>query len=491
MTSRKWSRRARIGLLAAGAGLIAGCQTYEARPLAMGAYAESMAARLRETEPLRAFAVRVAVADPTMPGRFDLSDGLSPAEGEVLALFYQPDLRLARLRAGGALDAFEHAGLWEDPVFGFDGAEILSPSGPFEFGLTLGLTIPVSGRLGVERDRAGAAYGAELLRVVDEEWTVRARVRSAWGAWYGATERVSLLREVVGQVEQIGEITDRLASVGELTRTEARLLRAELIGVRSALNAAEFEESRARRQLLGLMGLRPDADVVLERVLPSCGVAGVDDPVGRLIAANTALAVRRAEYRTAEQALRLAIREQYPDISIGGGFGSEGNDDRLLLGVSVPIPLFNRNRAGIAEASARRGIARATAEAAFEQALRELEDAQGALAAARLQRAAFASELVPLLDEQFAEIGRLMELGEVDTLILLETVTRRFEAKSGLLDVRLAELNACIEVGRLLGPDGPVGPVPVAEPAEGADGAGVVGVGAGVSGGGQNEGAIR
>ena len=190
------------------------------------------------------------------PEQFDLSDGLSPAEGEVLALFFNPDLRLARLDAGVALATFETAGLWEDPQFGFDGAEILSPSGPFEYGLALSFTVPVSGRLGVEKDRAASAYEAELRRIVDVEWSTRAAVRSAWTSWATAVERLRLLREVIVQVERIAAITDRLESVGELTRVEARLLRAELVEKRAEVLRAELEEARARFTLLGLMGLR-------------------------------------------------------------------------------------------------------------------------------------------------------------------------------------------------------------------------------------------
>jgi hypothetical protein len=40
-------------------------------------------------------------------------------------------------------------------------------------------------------------------------------------------------------------------------------------------------------------------------------------------------------------------------------------------------------------------------------------------------------------------------------------VTRRFEAKSRLLDLRLAELRAAIEITRLLGPEEAVSPAPI------------------------------
>lgn len=440
---------------------LAGCQSYERAPLNLAEHRSAFDTRLGNTEAVERFAERLSQQSGATTDRFDPTDGLTRPEGEVLALFYNADLRMARFDAGVSLATFETAGLWEDPEFGFDGAEILSPAGPFEYGLTLSLTIPVSGRLGVEKDRAGAAYESELRVIVDAEWRTRAQVRSAWAAWSAASERLRLLREVVGQVERIASITDRLESAGELTRVEARLLRVELIETRADISQTELDEASAKIRLLGLMGLPPSTNVEL---IPAFGSVPADDleaDVDRVIETNTLLAVRRAEYQVAEETLRLAIREQYPDITLGTGFGSEDGDDRLLLGLSIPIPVLNANRAGIAEARARRDVARVAAETTFERLTQELALAKALFDAARSQREAFEHDLVPMLDEQSAEVERLAELGEVNTLILLETVTRRFEAKNRLLELRLAELRAAIETTRLLGPEEPVSPAPV------------------------------
>ena len=465
MNHLKRPRPTRVALPGLGSAValltLVGCQSYERVPLDLADHRDGFHTRLDATEPISRFIDRLAEQGHVVPDRFDPSDGLSVAEGEVLALFYNADLRIARFDAGVALATFETAGLWEDPQFGFDGAEILSPGGPFEYGLTLSLTIPVSGRLGVEKDRAGAAYEAELRRIVDAEWSTRAAVQAAWASWSTASERLRLLSEVIKQVERVAEITDRLESAGELTRVEARLLRAELVQTRADVAQTTLDEARARITLLGLMGLAPDAAVdllpTIQPVLPS----NQADTIDRLIEANTLLAVRRAEYRVAEESLRLEVREQYPDITIGSGFGSEDGDDRLLLGVSLPIPVLNANRAGIAEARARRQVARVAAETTFEQLSQELALSRAAYDAARMQREAFERELVPMLDEQSAEVEQLIDLGEVNTLLLLETVTRRFDAKRQLLDLRLAEISAAVEIARLLGPDQAESPVPV------------------------------
>lgn len=473
---KQWMRprrtRARWPVVGSAVALSAmsGCQSYERAPLDLVGHPGRLQARPVEAEPIARFADRLAREGQPAPERFDPADGLSLAEGEVLALFFNADLRLARLDAGVALATYETAGLWEDPTFGFDGAEVLSPSGPFEIGLTLGLTIPVSGRLAVEKDQAGAAYKAERHRVVDAEWSTRARVRNAWAAWTVALERRRLTHEYVEQVERVSAIADKLEAAGELARVEARLLRAEWVRSRAERVRAELDVSLSRGALLGLMGLSPESGVeLLPGLAPSMDAPAVDpvvDPERRIIEANTTLAVRRAEYQWAEESLRLEVRKQFPDITIGGGYGSEDNDDRLLLGVSIPIPLLNANRAGIAQARARREAARAAAETTLERLLRDYAMARSLYYAARTRRASFEHELVPMLDEQSAEVQRLAQLGEADTLMLLEALSSRFEAQTQWLDLRLDEAHAVVEMMRLLGPDWPVAPAPIDPPSK-------------------------
>ena len=69
----------------------------------------------------------------------------------------------------------------------------------------------------------------------------------------------------------------------------------------------------------------------------------MDEDTARLIESNTRLAVDISAYRVAEDTLRLEVRKQFPDIVVGGGYGTEFNDSRAMFGVSVPIPVFNAN----------------------------------------------------------------------------------------------------------------------------------------------------
>ena len=88
------------------------------------------------------------------------------------------------------------------PIFGFDGAEISSPSAPFEFGLMGNFTIPISGRLKVEKARAGTAYESQLREVVHVEWNMQGQhFARLWTRWTAATMQVELINDVIEQLE--------------------------------------------------------------------------------------------------------------------------------------------------------------------------------------------------------------------------------------------------------------------------------------------------
>ena len=105
---------------------------------------------------------------------------------------------------------------------------------------------------------------------------------------------------------------------------------------------------------------------------PAFELPTVEDETARLIQANTELAVRIAEYETAEQSLHLEIKKQFPEFTLGTGYGSQLHNSKFLVGLTIPLPVLNANREGIAVANANREVARATAETTFSSLYREL-----------------------------------------------------------------------------------------------------------------------
>lgn len=450
-----------IALLSAAAiGLGgAGCRSYEPQPLDQAATRQAWLTRSPNDETARQFADRLAQIEGTHTiVTFDPADGLTLAEAEPVALVFNRELRLARLEAGIARATADNAGQWEDPVAGVDLERIVSGAAePWVVGATIGLTIPISGRLAVERERAGAAYAAELQRLAAQEWATRAALRELWIEWSAQSHRARLTAELVEQFRLIADLSGKQEAAGVLSRIDARLFTVRLAEREAALIDANARTVELELQIRDILGLSPEAPVMLVETLsfdPRGGGGGGGGAWSHeaFDAGNIELAAVRSEYEVAEQSLRLEVREQYPDLVIGPGYGTDQGDDRVLLGLQLPLPLWNRNRQGVAEAEAERDAARARFESTYEHLASQLAIAQSRYEAGRSARAAVESRVLPLADEQASDVRRVAELGRVDPLMLLEAITAQHDAKVMLIDARAAESIGAIRIDELIGP---------------------------------------
>lgn len=451
------SPRPAAALAAAGAVMLAGCASYEPSPLDLDAHSAAWRDRAPSHESVHAFAEQIAPERSESNAPFDPGDGLSLSEGELVALVFNPDLRLSRLRAGVAAASAEHAGRWDDPQLSIDVLRI-TESVPNPWIITPGLafTIPISGRLEAEQARAEAAQHAALARVAEEEWRIRRDVRIAWFEWSAAQHRLRAQRELLDSTSSLATSTDRLAEAGEMLRTEAALFSIERA-------QREYEAARMRgraaeteHRLRSLLGLAPDAPLHLTPSLatdPAWQPNPRPDPGAR----SPTLSRLRHEYEVAEQTLRREIRKQYPDLTIGPLYESDQGQSRIGFLGAIPIPVLNANAQGIAEAQAERELARAAFETEYERIVGAMAVTRARAESLAQERAAIVDHMAPLVDRQVSDASRLLELGESGGLILLESLVRAHDMKLHLIDVRLDEAAAHAQLAFLAGPE-PIAP---------------------------------
>lgn len=455
-TSRGASRA--LPPIAAGIALLGGCRSYEPKPLRLEPHALDFLAPRAEAIPPSS-----PESSAAAPAAFDLRDGVTIAEGEAVALVFAPELRIARLEAGVAQAGAAHAGLWDDPVLGVDLARIVeSVDDPWKVAAFVSLTIPISGRLDVERALAGDEVEAALAAVAEEEWLARVALREAWIRWSGFVAAQARIAAFLADADRLLAIVDRLEAAGELTRVAARLLRTERIAADAERLQIEAERIGAEYAIRRAIGLSPTAPLDFEPIALDGAAASppaLADAADRLLAASPTVIAGRAAYEVAERTLELEIRRQYPDLVLGPGYGRDEGQDEVLLGIALPLPILNANRRAIAEAEAGRELARVRAEAALERLLTDYAAAEALLAAATRRRATVESELLPAADEQYDELRRLAELGEFDPVLILEALVRRRAADLALVEARVDEALARLRIDALLGPD----PAPTSE----------------------------
>ncbi len=477
-----------LGLFALVMTCATGCQSYRRRPLLLTDYVSKWAARSLDVEPIADYAASLADASDTQSA-FDSSDGLSLYEAEAVALYFNPQLRIARAQANVPLAGAKEAGWWPDPKFqaqvlrfvdrgskprfrlgglSFDGVHAggveTTPPGyrrvegdfiddPWIISAGLSITVPISGRLAVEKDLRWTQYSAAWRRILLAEWSLLTRLRAAWLEWSTSQERWNAAVDYVSKLESIAEVTRQLMSAGELKPTESRLLSIELARRRASILRFEREVEQNRLTLFSMMGLWPRAPVSLR---PDVFIPTITVPPDQRRAAvlehHPQIKSVEADYETAEQQVRLEIRKQYPDLDIGPSYSLDEGLRRFGLGVGLPVPLWNRNRQAIAEALAQRDASRIRAHATVESVLSQFAEAQTRLTYAGKQRATLLEHVAPLVEEQVAASRTLLDLGEVDVLLLRDALTGSLETKLELLDATLAEARAANDVQQMLRP---------------------------------------
>jgi CRISPR system Cascade subunit CasA len=283
-------------------------------------------------------------------------------------------------------------------------------------------------------------------------------VRRVWSEWSALDAQLETTRDFISRVDQILSVVDKMERAGEMARTEARLFRIEKATKAAELAVLESRTREADLRLRQLMGMSPDAPLRLQArgIGPvrgdSSGISSGGTGRAMLERQSPSMLVAAAEYEAAEKSLELEVRKQYPDLHIGPGYGREDGQDQVLLGLSVPIPILNANRQGIAQARARREVAQAGAETILEQILAGVRAAEVRLQSATQRRQTLETEIVPLVDAQYTDARQVAELGEVNTLVLLESLTRQQEAKISLVEARRDEAIAAVDLEELIGP---------------------------------------
>ncbi len=293
--------------------------------------------------------------------------------------------------------------------------------------------------LGLARFKAALAARARLLAYS----LLAAREKS--DAASDVADRFQRLRQVLVQRDPTGltpQLEIRIIEAAELTlhrrATEAAL---EVEGALLEVNQLRGEawDSRVRISPVDLtFGPAPDREALL---------AGAQ-------ANNFELQVRRIELEQQGFRVDLARKEGRPSIAVAPYYSEEQAGDRekqLGVGVSLALPLWDRNRGGIASAEARRQQAQTSLEVTQMDLDRRVLEAAVAYRTKTGEIARWRPEAV----EEFRKAAELADrhyrLGAVPIATYVELQKQYLDAMAALLDTRREALDAAQELENLTG----------------------------------------
>jgi cobalt-zinc-cadmium efflux system outer membrane protein len=382
-----------------------------------------------------------AMADPA-PSFPEL---LARAESAPTTAQAEADVAAARAR-------WLQAGAWNNPELSVT-IENFGGPGPAQGGeqtqttVSIGQTVELGGKRQARMTAAGAELTAAQARASLSRADYAARLAVAYAEAEAASRRVTLAADALDAAETDARAARLLVEAGKEAPLRGLQARAEADRVRADLAAARAAETTAFARLTALAGAQQPYDRIAVSLLDATPVGAPSAPQE-----TAAIAAAAAERDAAEARLRSARAAAFPDVELSAGVRRYADSDgsAFVVGGSLPLPLFNRNQGGVAEARAGLNGAEARLRQAQldAEADRRAAAAQAASAAARLT-AARSSEQAAAEAYRLARIG--YSAGRVPLLELSGARRALADAQGRTLDALLDRVKAEAELARLAG----------------------------------------
>ncbi len=273
-----------------------------------------------------------------------------------IGLFLNPELNKARLEYARSTAIAENAGWWEDP--GLSGSLTrVRELGITNRGIGMSLTLPVTGLPGLAEKVAECYKEADYLNMQARERAYLVQLDSLRYKVMSTHEKLHLMQARVNQQTEEHQSAQRMHELGEMEFADYQVICRRLNDGQKELQEMEQEHLRVHLEMVKLLGLHFDMRTVeLEGKLPTRIPAAVEMPTQEQLVQHPLLKTAMAQHGTSEAELQLEIRRQYPELNLGSGYEHEGDEHKIGLELGVSLPLWNRNKEGIAKATAERDI---------------------------------------------------------------------------------------------------------------------------------------
>jgi cobalt-zinc-cadmium efflux system outer membrane protein len=342
----------------------------------------------------------------------------------------EQEARLGRAEAVGA-------GLWPNPAVEWERQKTGSGTrqGESQDVLMASLPLVISGRLGLEKQAAERGAQAAEAR---HEWAragLRHEAARAFAAVLAARERRSILEESLAQLGLLAEAIATRERAGEAAGYDRLRIELEVATVRDVLRGAVLDEHQAEAQALRLLGpgvtvLPPfEGSLEVERPLPDGAslLAQLEERRGDVRAlgleASGADADRRAAGRGWIPEPSLRAGAQFLDVGLpGAGAG-------YVVGVGLPLPLFDRQQGEAARAEARRGLAEARRAALLHEARTRLAVVLEVVSGRRERLARHRAEVLGRARELLRIAATAYRGGGAELLVLVDAERAAREAR--------------------------------------------------------------
>lgn len=216
----------------------------------------------------------------------------------------------------------------------------------------------LAGKRGYRQESARFGVLSAEAAFVDAVRTLGFAVKDAFYHVLQAKQKLDLAKQNSANFAEVVKINDLRFKKGAIPEVDLIKLRVQLVDFQNQVIIATQDFLAAQNTLKGLLRVRPIVELVLKGEL---------DYTARLLSLETLradaltarpdvlLKTRTVSQKTAD--LKLARAFRVPDVTLGADALMQGplgpnSPHGYGFGLSVPLPLFNRNQGGILQAEA-------------------------------------------------------------------------------------------------------------------------------------------
>lgn len=370
-----------------------------------------------------------------------LGEELRLRDAVSLALSRSPELAGVALSVREAEAEALQAGLLPNPELEvefeeFAGTGDLSGTKSAETTISVGQLLELGGKRDkrtrlarIEAELAGWDYEVKRIAVITDV------VRKFTGV-LAAQRKAELANANLKLAEATRDAVESRVRAGKVSPVELTKANVEVSTAGIRVRRADRELVAARHQLTATWGASSSRFTAAAGNLYDVAPLPELDQILPLLGKSPELARWKSERAQRTAALSSEKAQAIPDVTISAGYRyfNESKDQAALVGISVPLPLFDRNQGGIRKA--RYGLLRAHSEeeAAWARLRAELLEAYQELASAREEATTLRVEVVPAVEQAFEASRKSFDEGKTDYLDVLDAQRTLTDAREKYID---------------------------------------------------------
>lgn len=284
----------------------------------------------------------------------------------------------------------------------------------------------------LESTRAKADLKAKRLEVIF-------RVKQSFYETLAAYERAKLSKERASLASKLSSVTIARFKAGKISQLEqTRSLSNSSMALLSADRNARQAETK-KRHLAFLIGEeRPSFDTLEGGFYKIQKLASFGELEAEL--KKSPYWVRHeAEHSAARAELAVEDSKRFPDMEIQGGIKRPFDDEKIgyVVGVSIPLPLFDRNQGGVSTALSKSEVSLFSRQQNEQTLKLELKDNYDKYESTFKQISELEAGVLPSVRETLNAISSAYEQGRFSYLEVLDAEASLFEIRDqhiGLLE---------------------------------------------------------